>query len=69
MGSRAMRELYSSYPRLGVDEIFRPWQTHVTGADRKRFTKVVAKAKHEDSLRALTRVTTAPSIRNRERQG
>ena len=55
----AMRAMEVWYSRLDVAEISRGLEGEVSGADRRRLAKNVAKAQGRDSLRALSKLTEA----------
>ena len=56
-GFAEMRDIDIWYSRLDIDEIAERFEHRVSAADRKRFSKNVAKARNKDSLRALGRLT------------
>jgi uncharacterized protein (DUF2252 family) len=53
----AMRNIDIWYARLDVEDVFERYEARVTASDRKRFEKLVTKARNKDSLRALARLT------------
>jgi uncharacterized protein (DUF2252 family) len=53
----AMRDIDVWYSRLDIVQVFERYQSSVSQWEIKRFNKAVAKARHKDSLRALSKLT------------
>jgi uncharacterized protein (DUF2252 family) len=52
-----MRDIDVWYSRLDIVQVFERYQSSVSKREIKRFNKAVAKARHKDSLRALSKLT------------
>jgi uncharacterized protein (DUF2252 family) len=55
-GFAGMRDLEVWYARIDVETVFDQWRAHVTKRRRKAFEKQLDKARHKDSVRALSRL-------------
>jgi uncharacterized protein (DUF2252 family) len=53
----AMRDIDVWYSRLDIVQVFERYQSSVSQREIKRFNRAVAKARHKDSLRALSKLT------------
>jgi uncharacterized protein (DUF2252 family) len=51
-----MRDIEVWYARFEVETVFEQWRAHATKSRRKALEKAIAKARHKDSVRALTRL-------------
>jgi uncharacterized protein (DUF2252 family) len=51
-----MRDLDVWYARLDVEDVFERWRSHVSRSQVKEFSREMDKARHKDSLRALSKL-------------